>query len=303
MGRAHRQKGDYDEALKVFKQQLLLAQEVGDQSQEATLQSSIGTLLYYQEEYSDALPHFNEANRIYTELGARLTIGHSFMNRGNMLWQLGHYKRAEAEFAQALSIAENQDSNYKQLLALIHLFSARMALSQQKFQDAKVKSEQSLRLAGTQYKDIAIQAEYTLGLAQALTGEAQAGRVTCEKALAAAIETKNPRLIAYARLALAEAMLESGDYRGAYQTAEQAQGDLSRMKQHDSEWRAHLIAARASQRAGDRADVIRGSALIAVELFSGLNQRWGEDNYKAYVARPDIESYSKQLDQILAVSK
>ena len=64
-------------------------------------------------------------------------------------------------------------------------------------------------------------------------------------------ETGNPLLLSSALLALAEVWLRIGDAQNALATALQAQAGFDRFGQLDSEWRAYLIAGRASHQAGD----------------------------------------------------
>jgi len=103
-------------------------------------------------------------------------------------------------------------------------------------------------------------------------------------------------------LALAEAMLESGDAKRALSTALQAQESFTRAGRQESEWRAWVVVARAGQRAGDEATV-RQSAPRAEGLLLNLRQKWGEEIYNAYLTRPDVRQFRKHLGQLLAGNK
>jgi serine/threonine protein kinase/Tfp pilus assembly protein PilF len=299
LGRAYHQKGDYDAALRAFEQQLKLAEESGDLSQIASAHTSIGTLTGDQERYTEALRHYEASYKINESLGAKMNIGYDLMNRGDMLWSLGRYREARASLDQASSIATSPQAALKQLMALIYLANARLALSELSLREAKARAQQALDLA-SQYKDIALRAGSTLGLADALSGSASAGKSLCDQAVTMAKETGNPLSLSSALLALAEVWLRIGDAQNALATALQAQAAFDRFGQLDSEWRAYLIAGLASHQVGDEQSAHR-YASEAAKLLSSLQERLGVEDYRSYLARPDVRSLRMQLDQVLEV--
>jgi uncharacterized protein HemY len=112
-------------------------------------------------------------------------------------------------------------------------------------------------------------------------------------------QLNDPAQLAAAELALAEALLLAGDSKAALSSALQAQEVFGRLGQPASEWRALLVAAQASQNLGDKSK--SGEyAMRAKDLLSKLEQRWGSDNYKSYLSRPDIQRFRKQVDQLSA---
>ncbi len=303
LGRAHRNKGDYEIALKTFEQQLQLATDLGDPAQLAASHLSIGFLLgVYQERYPDALPHLDESFRIDESTGAKIGMGYDQSYRGMVLWQLGRYQEADAALKLAFSIANQPEANYKEVLALVHLTDSQMALSERRFVEARAKAEKALQMAGTEVKDLTLQAKYCIGLAQAFSGAPVPARKLCEEAVAMAKEGKSPRQISSALLALAEVLLLGKDAQGALAAALQAQAIFARSGEQDSEWRAWLIAARASQLAGNQSSM-KDYASRADSLCAGLQQKWGADAYAGYLRRPDIQGYRRDLAQILSRSK
>lgn len=303
LGRGNRQKGNYAAAIEAFEQQLHLAEENGDQSQMASSHSSIGTLLgFYQERYAEALSHFEESYKLNSALGAKLNTGYDLMNRAGILWQLGRYQEARIAFNQAVATASGSDATNKHLLASICLWKSRMSLSETLLAETGKNSQQAFDLAGTSYKDIAVQAQYTRGLAQALSGMTRDGKSTCEEAVNRATSLSNPRLLSNAMLALAEAILLTGDWNNASATALQAQASFTQQGAKDSEWRSWLLAARAATGAGDRVTA-NAHATRAADALSRLQQELGEEYYKSYLSRPDITGCRGQLDRILAANK
>ena len=115
-------------------------------------------------------------------------------------------------------------------------------------------------------------------------------------------ESRLPRLISSAQLALAEVLVLAKDAEGALRAALDAQPLCARFGQQDSEWRAWLMAARASQIVGNRS-AAQMYASRAQTLCDGLREKWGADAFEGYLRRPDIQNYRSQIDQILSRSK
>ena len=299
LGRANELQGNYVAAVEAYEQDIQQAAHIGDLSQAAYAHVYLGSLLSYQEKFPQALVHFDESYRTDNDLKAQPRIGYDLLNRGNILWQLGRYDEAEGALDQASSLANQSDSQNKNLLAWVLLFDAQMSLSRQRFDDAISKSRQSLALAGAQYKDVAAQATSALGLAQALSGTQGAGVHSCQRAIDLAKSVGSPRLVSGGQLALAEALLESGDAQDALKTALASQEAFARSGQRHSEWRAWLIAALANGRQGDQT-AARDYAARADKLLSEIRREWGEETYNKYLSRPDVQRYRRQLGEILS---
>jgi hypothetical protein len=173
-----------------------------------------------------------------------------------------------------------------------------MALSQRDWSGAKAESLKALSLSGTEFKTTIIEADYTYGLAQTFSGAVTDGRVRCEKAVTLATELRDAGRLSDALLALAEAMLQSGDSQGALTTSRRAQEMLAKLAGQDLEWLAWLITARASQKAGDE-NSAGEHAKRASDLLAGLEQKWGADNYGKYLTRPDIVYFRNQLSELV----
>ncbi|HKR02059.1 MAG TPA: tetratricopeptide repeat protein [Pyrinomonadaceae bacterium] len=301
LGRATRLKGDYVSALDAFRQQLQLGEAVGDLSQVASAQSSIGTTLSYREQYPEALRHYDESYRINQSLNAKFFIEYDLISRGNVLWKLGDYAGARDALGQAFDAASRPESSYKSLLAEINLRYAQLALSERDFQEARARAKQALDLAGSQ-QEVIVEAKSTLGMASAFSGAGVEGAKLCDEALEAANRTGNPRLISSAQLALARALLEAKDAGRALEVALQAQGSFERAGQQESLWRALLVAASASRSSGDEARAI-GYAERAANVLLEMRQQWGDESFERYAKRPDVQYSRKQLDETLAVKR
>jgi len=109
-----------------------------------------------------------------------------------------------------------------------------------------------------------------------------------------AARSGDPRLLAGAQLALAEALLVSGNSTRALTMAKNAQRLFESSGQMESQWRAWLMMGRASHLLGDNKSA-RESLLRADSVLSSLQQRWGQEYFRTYLNRPDIQQYQEQL--------
>ena len=303
LGRAYRDKGEYAVAMKAFSEQLELAKQSGDPARLAATHSSLGVLLGdNQEIYPEALAHFDESYRINTSLGARVAMGLDQGNRAVALWQLGRYEEARAALDEAHSIAAGPEAGFKSQLAYVELIGAQMAYSLGDRAEATTRATSALKLAERDYKDTALQAKQTLALAQAFSGASKQATALVEEAVGAARELKLPRLLSTALLASAEVRIAGGDGRGALADAQAAQKMFASAAQLESEWRAWLASARAVLLEGVSSTVYEYAAR-AESGRAALQARWGEDNYRGYARRPDIQVRLKQLGQLLGAKK
>ncbi len=85
-----------------------------------------------------------------------------------------------------------------------------------------------------------------------MSGARREGLRFCGEAVEMATRSNNAHLIEKTTLALAQAMLESGDAQGALTTALRAQEGFARHGQLISEWQAWAVATRACQLIGDQ---------------------------------------------------
>ena len=301
IGRANSLKGNYAAALTALEEQLRLAEKAGDPAEIAQAHMSIGISFVQQEQYPLALGHFEKSSEINRSLDNQQSTGYGLTNRGNALWQLGRDVEAFKMFAEAAVIAERPEAKFKGLSAWLHLARARQALCAGLYPEAIREAGTAASLAGAEDKFRAAEVRAVTGLAQILflSGSKSRGKRDCVDAFTFASATTNQDLLCATELALAEALLETGDARGALQHAEQVQERCHRLGKQDSEWRALLIAARATQQIGDHA-----KAMDLVSRASGglstLEQKWGGGDYNSYLTRPDIRRYRGQLNELLS---
>lgn len=291
--RSKQQQGEYDAAIQAFEQQLKVAEQLGESGQVLVAEGDIGLTLSSQGKYPEALTHFEKSYAIAQSLGNNKNIALSLTHRANALESLGRNDEAHGVLSEAATFATRSDAS-KNVVAWFHLAGARMALTERKWPEATASAKKALALSGAGFRDIAIEANRTLGLAQVFAGTPRKGRLDCERAVKTARETREPSLLAESLLGLAQADFESGDTDGALKASLESQQMLSRLGKPDHEWIALLVAARASRSAG-QTEKSAEYASRADSLLQGLQQRWGADNYNSYLKRPDIQFYRKWL--------
>jgi serine/threonine protein kinase/tetratricopeptide (TPR) repeat protein len=297
LGRTEVRVGDYDSAQQRFEQLLQLAQQSGDQQSIALAQEGLGRVFVSRQNFPQALSHYDANYQIVKSLGAKLNMGYTANNRAEVLGQLGRYDDARAALAEALTIAEPPGHEpFKDLQAEVHMTKARVALSERKFPEALSETQKVLDIKAGQSMAAIVEAGYLSGLAQSRSGRAAEGRKRCDEAVKAARELHDPLLLSNALLALAESALLAGDTPAALTSAAEAQQRFAASKQHESEWRALLIQALASEKAGDKSRAYE-LAQQALRILRDIESQWGAESYQTYIRRPDIEELQKQVSR------
>ena len=297
LGRVYQEKGEDETALKFFQEQSEWVKQSSDELGIGDSHMNLALLLgYNQEKYPEALSHLDEKLKLDQGRNSDRLMAQDQLRRADFLWPLGRYDEARAALDAAFALANKQETQIKPVLASVPLIRAKIAISQTQYAEAKKQAQQALDLS-EKNPESAIPSKEALCLAQTFSGATAQGRKLCEEALATVQAKKWRELIPSAQLALAEAMLLDKDSAAALRTALEAEKIFGQSGQKDSEWRALLIAARASDLAGDKT-AARDYAARAEAACNALQQLWGADNYESYLRRPDIQSYKKQLAQL-----
>lgn len=296
IGREHRRKGEYAQAVEGYEQKFQIAERSGDPKEMAFAKGDIAMSFAKQEHYVEALARYDESNEIYRAHDFGNDVTYNQMNRASVLWQLGRYDEARSSLNDASNLATNSKGGLKAVLAEIQMVLANIALSKRNFGDARKFSTQSIDQAGTLYADVTIGAKITLGTVQGLSGMTDDGKRTCKEALDMAQLKGDEALISYAMLAFARALYQHGDIDEAQAYALNVQEKFAHSSQLESEWRTWLLAAQCSINKG-ALDQGREQVARARDCLSRLQQQWGAEAFNKYQARPDIQISRKQLSE------
>lgn len=302
LGRAYQDMGQDDNALNYFNEGYQLATQSNDEASIGDYHMSMTFLRgTNQEQYVEALSHLDEKLKIDQSHDMRRGIAFDQMNRGRFLGELGRYADAKAALDAAFDLANQKEAQYKTVMAWVHLVRARIALSQLQYGEARKNAQLAVE-ASEKFPDVMLQAQCTLGLVSAYSGSAPAGQKLCEDALVLANKTKSRAAITSVQLALAEIALLERNGAEALNGALDLQKIFAQSGQKDSEWRALLIAARASELAGNHT-AGQDYASRADKACKELQQKLGAESYESYLRRPDIQAYRAQLAQLLRSGK
>ena len=289
IGRGYRRKGEYAAALQTLNKKLTFAQQSGNQPAIADSYQELGALFFDQEKWTAALEQYDQAQKIYESLNTKGRIAFCKANRGNILWRLGHYGQAQQLLDEVTATINQEKGSYLQLLPAVNQVYAEMKLSQRDFARASSLSNEAITGAGL-LPDVTIPAKYVLGLSRSLSGGQSEGQKLCESALDSAANAGDFGLHTRALLAAAEAALARNDAQRALSLALLAQTQSARGQLYESEWRAWMIAALASEKLGNGAQSA-AQRTDASASRAKLEQQWGAEAFKQYSSRPDIQVY------------
>jgi CHAT domain-containing protein/tetratricopeptide (TPR) repeat protein len=96
----------YSTALRSFQQALKIYLEIGDREGEGTSLNNIGHVYSNQGQYRQALEHYQQALVIQEEIGDRSGEGVTLSNIGSIYYRLGQYRQALDYYQQSLFIQE-----------------------------------------------------------------------------------------------------------------------------------------------------------------------------------------------------
>jgi tetratricopeptide (TPR) repeat protein/predicted Ser/Thr protein kinase len=290
--RGYRRKGDYDAALQAANQKIDLARKEALQPEIANGYSELAAVLLEREDLPAARKQYEDAFSIYEQVKNQLRLTFNKANRGNVLWRLGHYDQAGSLLDDVWTTVSEKKGDYLQLVPTVLLYRAQIRLSQRNFAEAISLSNEAVTNAGTKIPEIAIEGRSVLGLAKAMSGNGRDGLKDCDEAIKIASTKGDFLLQSRALLYKAEAALLTNDAQTALNLATEAQARFARGQQYESEWRAWLIASRASEKLGDtsKAQEQFGNAM---NVRSRLEQQWGAEAFQQYRQRPDIQAFYK----------
>jgi tetratricopeptide (TPR) repeat protein len=272
IGRVQRDRGDAS-AVETFRTALRIAESAQDAPQMAVAHESLGELLKEQERLPDSLAHYEKSVRL--SVGAEQT-GWAFCGYGDTLWMLGRIEEAGAAFDRV----EPTASHFPDLKLAVATSRANMALARRRFSEAASRCRRALPDARRESETASL--NVILGLALVRSGQRADGLRACRLAAAACDHSGAVSLRLAGQLALAEALLASGESAAALDLVHRLQPltaglPLSRLQ-------LLAIAARAG---GPQS---RADAEAALGLLDTLRRDWGDATFETFRARPDMQA-------------
>jgi tetratricopeptide (TPR) repeat protein/predicted Ser/Thr protein kinase len=297
LARTQVHQGEYQAAMAGYQQGVKVAQELGDPTQTMTARLDLARLLIREGKYPEAIQQLDISYQIAKSLDVPKNVALTLIDRANAWWRLGNYSQAESLLDEAAPIALKPDAAIN-LVAFYNVSKARMKLSQQQLSEAEAYATKGLRVAVPNLKGAAIEGEFTMCSLQTFSGNARQGKPNCQLAVDEARASGDPDLISLALLALAHNLAAGGEADAALGNALEAQQLFARSGSKDNEWIAWTIAAVASRKSdpGKAHDY----ASRAQQVLLSIEAQWGSDHYNAFLKRPDIQTFRKQLDEVMA---
>ncbi|HEX8721404.1 MAG TPA: protein kinase [Pyrinomonadaceae bacterium] len=296
LGRARRQRGDYEGALRTFEEPLRLAEQAGETGQAASLHRECGHVLYAWEKYREALGHLHESESAAVTLHNASLLSYSQMMKAASLWSLGRYDEADELLGRLTGSDPQALGVTKEFLAQAYIDAADLEISRGRYPEAAARAKLALaQLEGVQNpsKDQLSAINADLALAEAFGGSRARARELAQEAARLADESGDPWTVSNAQAALAVVLLEAGDAGRAREAALRAEEIFARTGRADSDWRALVLAGKASRRAGDEA-AARELLARATASLTLLEQSLGADA-TGYLSRPDVQRLRGEL--------
>jgi tetratricopeptide (TPR) repeat protein len=276
IGRGELDRGNYAAALDSFRRLLANAEKAQNQDQMTAAQENLGDIFFAEEQYPQALDHYQEFLRLSANVEK---TGYAGLGCGKTLWRLGQYIEADAKLKQA----EEAAKNFPQLQLSIVRSRAEMLLSQKRWPETAAIAQRVLSADARKNPLTTAALTRILGLAWLRSGKRDAGRRKCEEALGAAQALKDPSTLLDARMAVLEARLTVRDSAGALSLFHDVEPAL---KAHpESRWRALAMLA----------ELDRQYLSPANEASREFAAQWGDTKFRQYLTRQDVQALSWPL--------
>jgi len=258
-------RGQFGLALSMFKESLQIQRDAGDETYQALCLNAIGNVYLARGESEDALTYFQQALQLRERLSVPGDIADTLGNLGVTNVNLGQYDQATDAYMRALDLFRKSGDNHgaalqSQSLGMMFQTQGRIGPAISSLQDA-VKG---LRDAGDRGQPLA-QAENDLAGAFARAGRGAESSKLLEEAQTIARGLKSDPLNNALLNTDGDVKFYRGDLPAARTAYQQAQKQLSRTSDADSQLNTKLNLARVA--------VEEGHALGAIDELRSLTQQ------------------------------
>jgi len=104
MGNFFNDRGEHDQALKMYKEALELERDIGNESLQASCLNNIGAVYSEKNQYADALTYFQQVLQLREKSNVPGDIVEAVQNLGQVLASMGQYSQAISYFIRALDL-------------------------------------------------------------------------------------------------------------------------------------------------------------------------------------------------------
>jgi len=249
-------RGDHDQALKMYKESLQIQRDLNSESMQATCLNNIGVIYFEKAQYEDARTYYDRALQIREKLNAPQSIVETVYNLAETSVRMGQYEQAVAQYMRALDLFRKVNDTRGAAVASYTLgvmfdYQGRFGAALNSKLEA-LKTFQELKDRTSWMADI--QSGYGEGLI--LAGRGDEAKPYLDSALNLARELKNDGMIAQVLAIQGDAAYHRGDAKAARPLYDQALQAATRSKEPDKVLRARVRLARL--------DVAEGRAQQAI---------------------------------------
>lgn len=207
-------RGHGPDGLTICHAALVAATRVANKPAQAAVHDVLGQIYYNLSSYADAVTHYERAHALRREGGDLRGEAHALHSLGRVYSQLGHPATASEHHEQALEISRRIGNPLGEALALNYVGVTALSLGQ---------IDKSVRYCGQAFAlgqelandDIRLRALHALALANWAAGDLVTAREIHAEVLRLGTENGWLHVTAAARITLAEACCDAGDYAEA----------------------------------------------------------------------------------------
>jgi tetratricopeptide (TPR) repeat protein/tRNA A-37 threonylcarbamoyl transferase component Bud32 len=296
LGRARRNRGDYEGARKAFEEQLEAASRLGEAETIGLAHEGLGSIALLQDRFGDAFRHFDLRCTSARNRGMSLQLAYGLVNRATALILLGRLSEAERTLREVRDmVTRGRLANIEKHLVVTE---ASLALAHRNYSGAR-------NLLGPLIKEadpeVALEAQRQFALASAYAGNRGEALRAMERALSLARKRGNEHALRDTILMQAEVLAAAGQPGPALEAAVHAEQSAARANCLEARWRALALAARAAGAAGDaRASDFANQALEALRRLEGS---WDTADFSTYSTRRDVRDLRSGLDRLAAARR
>jgi serine/threonine protein kinase/Flp pilus assembly protein TadD len=289
LARGHRRKADFAAAEQALNQKLEIAKQNNNPQNIADVDFEFALLRSDQQNYPAALEKYDSALKAYESVKDTFRLTFTNENRARMLVRLGRLTEGKQVLDELFKTVNEQKGAYLQFLPELELLKAELSFSEGNLGQATTSATEAVKTAPGK-SELLTESKYFLALLKSASGDRRGAKQLCDEAIESSSNSGNFSLYSVALLRCGEAALRANDAQTALNLAAQSQGRFARNAQTESEWRAWIVASRASEQLGDKT---KAEELLknAVSARAKLEQEWGSTVFKQYAARPDIQVY------------
>ncbi len=272
--------GSYGEGIKVLREALPEATRLHDTKTEVQIRERFVDLLQAQGNWPEALKESEQSASLPL---SPIDRAYAQLNCTGLYWRLGRLQDAQRSLTEIEPLLRSNDDPYN--LSMFMLRQAEIAYAEGRFEKAKANALEAISAVSAVGDQAELDAKLIEALVSIRTGHRDEGIQSALQLVREFEESKLAGNAASARLAIAEALIGTGENGRAHDLALEA---LQFFKQHniwESVWRAHLVAARMSEGPAD-ISAHRNSARSALGQIRKL---WPSSDVDSYLQRADIK--------------